>query len=109
MEAPLTVCPFCKSRVPHNAVVCGGCGAAKGTRGNAASAAAVFGRFLIWAHTIGLALVVSGGLAVTCFANGRPILAIVVGSVGFVITKVLVTLWKSIFGTLSDPMWRRRM
>jgi hypothetical protein len=46
-------CPFCKSVIAPGASVCAACGAYKGTQADRG----IFGRFMIWANTIGVLLI----------------------------------------------------
>lgn len=100
-------CPHCKTVINNGATVCTGCGARRGTRGEASTASGLFGRFVIWCNTIGVVVVVTLLVVADQYQKGHIVFAIVVAALGFGVLKVAGNVWRSIFGSLSDPVWHR--
>lgn len=101
-------CPFCKTVINNGATVCTGCGARRGTRGDASSASGVFGRFIIWCNTIGVVLAITLVGAADQYRKDHIVFALAIVAFGFGVLKVANKVWRAIFGSLSDPVWVRQ-
>jgi hypothetical protein len=121
------VCPFCRTAVPAAATVCTGCGARKGARVDLV--ASPLGRFFVWCSTVGVVLVAwLGGTWILLtsppemllgplsqYFSRPPFMAsmstwlVAIGWFigGLLVFKLVVAVWRGLFGRLSDPHWVR--
>jgi predicted nucleic acid-binding Zn ribbon protein len=94
-------CPFCATPIPTGAVVCRGCGANKGIKGEVIWPILFFGAFwLFWGPVMGVLGLVRFGEDDK--AAGICVLGLVVTVVGFFPMRWMCR-------AMMEPVWRRNM
>ncbi len=99
-------CPFCRTTVPLDAIVCTGCNARKGTRMDAMNPTHQWSRFFVWASTVGLAACLTWGAWSDWHKSKGSLLLAVVATV---VTYGVHRLYKALLGTVADPQWIRKI
>ncbi len=115
----MSSCPFCDADLAPGASMCDGCGATRTTRMATQTQNQLMGRFIVWAHTMGILLIVwgffcyhlyyrvtggSSGAAAAAADISTPKLA--AGAVaGLVVFLLARKIWRRLFGLLGDELW----